>query len=413
MTARLRVGFVLGEGQLKVGGVRSVTETLSQSLALSGAEVEWLALERSAEFKEVVATDGVEGAWPLRQVTAPPARTLDELSVAPELEQQVLAWCATRGVEVVHLQHLAGWGLGLPERLARRGLAVTWTLHDYWPVCARGQLWHVDGHACERAEPSLCADCVARTWPQLASADVARDFAGRRLELALRAIDACTRVLVPSAAARDVWLRHGASPERLEVCANPVTRPLTAGRRRTFDPSDVRVGVFGSVQPSKGVLELARRVEALGAPFTLEVHGPRASYHGDSSYVEALEELAARTERVELFDAFPSLELGARLARIDLVAVPSLWEEVFGLVAREARLLGLPVLVSDRGGLAEADAHVVTGGGEGWGEALGRFAQDAAWRGELTAAPPETLASADFVQALFGAHDEAPRSGLA
>ena len=384
MIPRRRVGLVLGEGQLGVGGVRSVCEALSQELALAGADVEWLSLERSADVRAVRSIDAHEGAWPLRRVIAPPALTFDELDSAPRLESAVLAWCAARGVDLVHLQHLSGWGLGLPGRLARRAQPVVWTLHDYWPLCARGQLWHVDGQACERVDASVCGDCVARTWPGLGDAAAARAFSGARLERAVRAIEACTRVLVPSAGARDVWLRHGVAPDRLEICGTPMRPALCAGARRKLEHGDIRVGVLGSVQPSKGVLELARTIDELGAPFTLEVHGPREGYHGDRSYAQALEALAARSERVELFERFAPRELGARLAGLDLVAVPSLWEEVFGLVAREAQAFGLPVFVSDHGGLVEAGAHVVAHGPRGWREALERFALDAEWRGRLS-----------------------------
>lgn len=49
-----------------------------------------------------------------------------------------------------------------------------------------------------------------------------------------------------------------------------------------------------------------------------------------------------------------STEPGRVYASAELVIVPSLWNEAYGRVAREAQILGLPVLVSKRGGLPEA-----------------------------------------------------------
>jgi glycosyltransferase involved in cell wall biosynthesis len=43
--------------------------------------------------------------------------------------------------------------------------------------------------------------------------------------------------------------------------------------------------------------------------------------------------------------------------RAKLVIVPSQWEEAYGRVAREAYLLGIPLLVSERGGLPETVEH--------------------------------------------------------
>ena len=75
-------------------------------------------------------------------------------------------------------------------------------------------------------------------------------------------------------------------------------------------------------------------------------------------------------------------------ARLDGVAVPSLWEEVFGLTSREAAAAGLPVLASAVGGLAELPFGVLVareGGPQAWIEVLRRFERDPsareAWRG--------------------------------
>ena len=114
------------------------------------------------------------------------------------------------------------------------------------------------------------------------------------------------------------------------------------------------IGVLGSVQPTKGVLELARAVVESELPaLRLRVHGPRSPFHGDSSYVEALETLAAESPVVELCGPYSPEQLPEVLASLDAVAAPALWEEGFGLSVREASAAGLPVLVSDAGGLPE------------------------------------------------------------
>lgn len=63
--------------------------------------------------------------------------------------------------------------------------------------------------------------------------------------------------------------------------------------------------------------------------------------------------------------------------RSRLVLVPSLWAEPFGRVAVEALLSGVPVLVSDKGGLPEAVGHnqlrVVSGSYQKWRERVEDF----------------------------------------
>ncbi len=57
---------------------------------------------------------------------------------------------------------------------------------------------------------------------------------------------------------------------------------------------------------------------------------------------------------------YPPDEALARMAGVDLVAMPSRWPENAPLVAAEARLAGKPLLVADVGGLPEvADADWV------------------------------------------------------
>jgi glycosyltransferase involved in cell wall biosynthesis len=155
--------------------------------------------------------------------------------------------------------------------------------------------------------------------------------------------------------------------------------------RRPRPAGNIVLGALGLVQPSKGILELARALLLLAdARVSLEVHGPRPAYHGDRGYVDELEQLAARSPRVRLHPAFDHADLPRVLARLDAVVVPSRWEEVFGLGAREALAVGLPVLVARRGGLAELDGQPgvrCVGGADlreetDWPRALGDFLSD-------------------------------------
>jgi glycosyltransferase involved in cell wall biosynthesis len=71
-------------------------------------------------------------------------------------------------------------------------------------------------------------------------------------------------------------------------------------------------------------------------------------------YVNELEALTARTGvagRVHFIGA--RRDVHGVMAAADLVVVPSVWEEPFGLVAAEAQILGVPVIASSRGALPE------------------------------------------------------------
>lgn len=116
-----------------------------------------------------------------------------------------------------------------------------------------------------------------------------------------------------------------------------------------------RLGFVGRVHPVKGLdvlltaLELRRKVGT--DDVELSIYG-----NGEPEYVRSLH---ARTEtgplagRVIWHGAQPRSEMLAAYRTLDLLIVPSVWEEPFGLVAIEGLGAGVPVVASCRGGLAE------------------------------------------------------------
>jgi glycosyltransferase involved in cell wall biosynthesis len=236
-----------------------------------------------------------------------------------------------------------------------------------------------------------------RRAPGSASAPAVVDDEGAaraRDTFALASLRSARRLFTPSEATRAAYVRAGLARESIEVVENGVdveelAREVRVRRASGAPHAGLRLGVLGTVLPSKGALELARALVAARVPgLTLEIHGALPSYHGDARYVEELRALAAREPSVRVHGPFGHERLPEILATLDGVAAPSRWNEVYGLTVREARAAGLPVLVSDAGALAD----VAEGGAAGlvvpaddaaaWSAALARFAdptQRAAW----------------------------------
>ncbi len=374
------VGFLAAGWHPDLGGVETHTRALALELVAAGRRVEALVIDSRSEAEPYTWRDEVTEGVRVRRVAYrwQDHRALADLACRDRAESLVLGWVEERALPLVHVHHLTGFGASVPLVLRAFGVRVVMSLHDYWMLCPRGQMWHREGEACAAIEDERCAACLADTWPHLMPSRggaprgprgeaIATDRAAAalRTELALEALGACDRLLVPSRAALEVFVRAGVPREKLAHFPNAVdstgiARAMDGERARAGERDDDSfvLGVLGAVQPSKGVLELAHAVLATGIrELVLEVHGPRESYHGDRSYAEALEALAARDPRVRLMGAFAHDDLARVLARLDALAVPSRWEEVFGLSAREALAAGLPVLASRAGGHAELEAE--------------------------------------------------------
>src|SRR5690606_31061243 len=104
--------------------------------------------------------------------------------------------------DVAHVHHLTGLSTGIVGLLRARGTPVVVTLHDYWTICPRGQMWHRDGSACETVAPERCAACLRPGFGGFVpegprGAEVLAELHAAALEL-LRAADL---LVVPSARA--------------------------------------------------------------------------------------------------------------------------------------------------------------------------------------------------------------------
>lgn len=411
----LRIGFLSNGWDPDLGGVVSHTRDLARRFCERGHQVSVLCLDGSGRFEPFTAYDQSDPHAHVRRVAYGYGdhTQLFDLLHHRRLRDLVAGWLSENRPDVVHVHHLTGFGGGAIEAIRAAGVPVVMTLHDYWMLDPRGQLFGRSGRAIDPDPESVLAE-VAATWPHLLPSNgaAACDHLGRPihddLELmrtyrryAEEVLELPFRLLVPSASATRVFLRAGFSEERFEVVENGVEvedlRMQVAELRQQLPPrQDVRLGVLGTVLPSKGALELAEAAVAahaagwLPSSFKVEIYGNQPPYHGDTGYVQRLRELSHHHPCVSLGEAYDAPDLPHLLASLDGVAAPSLWEEVYGLTVREARAAGLPVLVSDAGALGDL---VEQGGGtcvsrhdrQGWMRALRAFAdpaQRAAWRAQ-------------------------------
>lgn len=146
----------------------------------------------------------------------------------------------------------------------------------------------------------------------------------------------------------DVMQRTGFHPTNMTM-RYPFTQPVKAFRRS----DEGYVLYVGRLERTKGVQTL---VEAMQAFPDVELR-----IAGTGSYESELRQFIGKNQKVSFLgfvagQALDDLRAGARV-----VVAPSVWHEVLGLVAVEAMSQGVPVIVSDRGGLREIVEDGVSG----------------------------------------------------
>lgn len=303
--------------------------------------------------------------------------SLADLSVDDEaVDAQFVELLESFEPDVVHFQHLKSLSATLPERCRERGIACAATLHDFWTICHREQLFRPEGTLCSGPESvAKCADCfraaaagagaagstaggpgrgagtdggrVERRSPERDAVDRAVGLRADRLGDALSALDA---LISPSSFLRETFVEFGVAPARIHERRNGI---LTERFDDTgFDPEGpVRFAYAGRIAPLKGVHLLVDAFTAVDAPGAAEVE---LHVHGEfdpesDPYHARLRERA--DDRVRFHGRYDDPAAPYRGA--DVFVLPSVWYENSPIVIQESFASRVPVITGDIGGMAE------------------------------------------------------------
>lgn len=226
--------------------------------------------------------------------------------------------------DILQLGNIVGIGSALVPMARRRGIRTFQILHDYYYFCPRMTRFKGSEMCAD-----TCTSCAALTTlrrRRLLKVD-------HTVAVSKYMSETCNK-LEPSAT--DGTLYNGiAVPDN--------------GNREAKENGTMKVGYIGRISPEKGIDAL---LQALPAHVTAILAG-----HGQEDYINTLK--MKYTKNVEFVGQVNGpFEF---LREIDLLVVPSLWDEPFGRVSIEAQMIGVPVVVSNRGGLPETVRNDVTG----------------------------------------------------
>lgn len=265
-----------------------------------------------------------------------------------QLDRDFEGLLAEERPQLVHLHHLAGHAASLARVAARLGVPVVWQLQDWWVPCARVNLLDRWRHACSGPTAGKCTRCLPLT--RLPAAALLNRllyvYRGRVLRQALRRADvrvAGSQAVVDSHRRLGV-LRPG---DEVRVIPYGVELAPVAPRRQRPLGAPLRFGVIGSLLPHKGAHVAAAAFAGVDpGRAALTIWGDARL---DPEYVAEVQKLGP----VSIRPPFPEAMKPAVLGELDVLVIPSLGLESFGLAAREALHHGVPVLASERGALVE------------------------------------------------------------
>ena len=421
-------------------GTEVYTAELARRLIEGGHEVEVFCSEKDIARVDLrLHTRMAEGVRVHELVSNLYLNDFEQSWQRPEVDRIFGALLDRLQPELVHVHHLMYLSTGILAEVARRGIALVFTLHDFWLACPRfGQLVHADGSLCARVQPERCGSCLPSfEWRQTRlKRDLGRAIArvhsasgidlgpmARRVErwlagdsqarrsgegesftappgpeqlawaqrmrareagLRERALECVDQFVAPSLFLRDWFLEWGIPRERITQLSTGVDlESFGAPAARARARAELHVAFLGTLVPIKGAHVLVeawgRLTQGARARASLTLYGPRTH---TPAYVRELESAAAALS-IELAGPVERARVPEVLRQTDLLVVPSVWYENRPLVVLEALATRTPLLVSEPGGMSE----LVEEGVSGWRFPMGDAGALARRLEELIARP--------------------------
>ncbi len=223
--------------------------------------------------------------------------------------------------DLVHTNNVSGFSVGIWKAVKSRGLPLIHTLRDYYLFCPRSAMFH-NGQNCLMQ----CWNCRWFSYPKLRLSSLVDYVVGVSSFILRRH---CESGYFPAAGRKTI---HNPSLPQKQFY-----KPQANG--------DVRFGYIGKLHQSKGAEDILIEFRKLDrGKASLRLAGT-----GDLSYVSFLREHYAASN-IAFLGFVPPDEL---YKQIDVLIVPSRWQEPLPRVVLEAYSRGTPVIATNRGGIPE------------------------------------------------------------
>lgn len=289
--------------------------------------------------------------------------------------------------DIVHIQHLLYLSANIIEEVKKRNIPILFTLHDYWLLCAQGQLLKNNISVCNKNNSFECIGCVFHQLSikknvfnayyflkkytpeylvQLAKniyLNYCRFFSLGKIRTInlieeriayMKAVSSKVDLFIsPSQFLKIKFIEFGIPKEKIVF----LPYGFNLGNFRGFQkiPSGkLRFGFMGNLLPAKGTHILIQSFNKIkNDNAELRIYGQANSYKGILGNYPRYIKKISRNKNIRFMGGFDNKDVAKILGEIDVLVVPSIWHENSPLVIQEAFAAKTPVIASSIGGIPE------------------------------------------------------------
>ena len=263
----------------------------------------------------------------------------------PRIDDEFRNYVKIVNPDVVHIGHLSHLSTQIPIIAKREfGLPVLFTIHDFWMFCHRGQLINPENwKICPLPNIEQCTRCAAFHYN---NPDFPAEQIRQRTEHIRHVIDCVDVFFAPSHTLEQFFIEMGVEREKIFYSKYGFNISAIKNHKKS-NRSEVVFGFTGRIIHTKGVHLLCEAFSKVEGNARLVVWGDADSEYGR----DLMQKFSGKN--IEFKGRYHNDELQQVLDSFDVLVCPSIWLENAPLVIQEAQAAQIPVLVSDRGGMAE------------------------------------------------------------
>ena len=197
-------------------GSENYTESVVNELVRRGNQVSIFCRVEDQQRPEFEVKEQVLNEY-TRKYSINVAITKDEF-VIPEVDREFAKVIALFKPQVAHIEHLNHLSMGVTEILAKIGIPMIYTLHDFWLMCPRGQFIQSNDEGkpwvvCDGQKDSKCAN-ICYKWHSSGYKDPKQNleywetWVGNRMHAATKSVQKINYFISPSKTVLNRFLEY-------------------------------------------------------------------------------------------------------------------------------------------------------------------------------------------------------------